>query len=81
MATYLKGDGKTIALKRKPRVNNPLIKAPIRDIAVTGLLLRFTKGSKAAAKTPRTIVIRYLGYLRTLAKNSPINNLKKDFNS
>lgn len=45
-----------------------------------GLLLRLTKGSNDAAKTPRTIVIRYLGYLRTLAKNSPINHLTKEFN-
>ena len=48
------------------------IKAPISDTAVIGLLLRRTKGSKDAANTPRTIVIRYLGYRRTLAKNSPI---------
>ena len=28
-------------------------------------------------KTPRTMVIRYFGYLRTLAKNSPINQPRK----
>ena len=61
-----------MALKIKVRVKRPLIKAPISDTAVTGLLLRRTTGSKDAANTPRTIVIRYLGYRRTLEKNSPI---------
>jgi len=37
-----------------------------------GLLLRLIKGSIDAANTPRIIVIRYLGYLRTFEKNSPI---------
>ncbi len=37
-----------------------------------GLLLRRTNGSRDAAKTPRTMVIRYLGYLSTFEKNSPI---------
>ena len=54
------------------KVSKPLINAPISDIAVIGLLVRLIKGSRKAAKTPRTIVIRYLGYLRTLVKNSPI---------
>ncbi len=61
-----------MALKINMRVSKPLIKAPISDIAVIGLLLRRTKGSKDAANTPRMIVIRYLGYLETLEKNSPI---------
>ena len=61
-----------MALKIKVIVRMPLIKAPISDIAVIGLLLRRTKGSKDAANTPRIIVIRYLGYRRTLEKNSPI---------
>jgi len=37
-----------------------------------GLPLRLIKGEIAAVKTPKTIVIRYLGYLETLEKNSPI---------
>ncbi len=53
-------------------VMKPLMKAAITEIAVTGFLLRLTKGSKDAAKTPRMIVMRYLGYLETLEKNSPI---------
>ena len=56
----------------KTKVKRPLIKAPINDIAVTGFLLRRINGSSEAAKTPRMIVIRYLGYLETLEKNSPI---------
>ena len=44
----------------------------ISEIAVIGFLLRRTKGSNAAAKTPRMIVMRYLGYLDTFEKNSPI---------
>ncbi len=61
-----------MARKINASVINPLIKAAIKDIAVIGFLLRLTKGSKAAAKTPRMIVMRYLGYLDTLEKNSPI---------
>ena len=56
----------------KSSVKRPLIKAPINEIAVTGFLLRRINGSREAAKTPRMIVIRYLGYLETLEKNSPI---------
>ena len=41
-------------------------------MAVIGLLPRLIKGVIAAVKTPKTIVIRYLGYLETLEKNSPI---------
>ena len=37
-----------------------------------GFLLRRINGSREAANTPRIIVIRYLGYLETLEKNSPI---------
>ncbi len=58
-------------------VMSPLISAPIKEIAVTGLELRLTKGSKPAANTPRIIVMRYLGYLATLEKNSPIGILKE----
>ena len=37
-----------------------------------GLLPRLINGEIAAVKTPKTIVMRYLGYLETLEKNSPI---------
>ncbi len=50
----------------------PLKNAPIRAIAVIGLPPLLIKGEIAAVKTPKTIVIRYLGYLETLEKNSPI---------
>ena len=46
--------------------------APTSDIAVIGLLLLRINGLRKEAKTPRMIVIRYLGYLETLEKNSPI---------
>ena len=41
-------------------------------MAVIGFLPSLTKGEIAAVKTPKTIVMRYLGYLETLEKNSPI---------
>ena len=53
-------------------VRSPLNNAPTRAIAVIGLLPRLTNGEIAAVKTPKTIVMRYLGYLETLEKNSPI---------
>ena len=64
--------GKAIARRTSPRVISPLINAAINDIAVTGLELLRAKGSITAVKTPRMIVIKYLGYLDTLEKNSPI---------
>ena len=66
------GEGKAIAFNKKIIVINPLNNAPTRAIAVIGLLPRLIKGEIAAVKTPKTIVIRYLGYLETLEKNSPI---------
>ena len=36
-----------------------------------GLLPRLINGEIAEVKTPKTIVMRYLGYLETLEKNSP----------
>ena len=35
-------------------------------------------GEIAEVKTPKTIVMRYLGYLETLEKNSPIFSPTKD---
>ena len=66
------GEGKAIALNKKNIVISPLNNAPTRAIAVIGLLPRLINGVIAAVKTPKTIVMRYLGYLETLEKNSPI---------
>ena len=66
------GEGKAIAFNKKIIVINPLNNAPTRAMAVIGLLPRLIKGEIAAVKTPKTIVTRYLGYLETLEKNSPI---------
>ena len=66
------GEGKAIALNKKIIVKSPLNNAPTRAIAVIGLLPRLIKGEIAEVKTPKTIVMRYLGYLETLEKNSPI---------
>ncbi len=51
--------------------------APIRAIAVIGLLPRLIKGEIEAVNTPKTMVMRYLGYLDTLEKNSPIFTTKR----
>ena len=69
--------GKAIAFNKKSIVRIPLNKAPTSAIAVTGLLPRLINGVTAAVKTPKTIVIRYLGYLETLEKNSPIFHHQK----
>ena len=66
------GEGKAMAFNKKNIVKSPLNNAPTREIAVMGLPPRLIKGEIAAVKTPKTIVIRYLGYLETLEKNSPI---------
>jgi len=44
---------------------------------VIGLLPRLINGEIAAVKTPKTIVMRYFGYLETLEKNSPIFHQQK----
>ena len=73
-------EGKAIAFNKKIIVISPLNNAPIRAIAVIGLLPRLIKGAIAAVKTPKTIVMRYLGYLETFEKNSPIfHPQKKEF--
>ena len=61
-----------MAFNKKNIVKSPLNNAPTREIAVMGLPPRLIKGEIAAVKTPKTIVIRYLGYRETLEKNSPI---------
>ena len=71
------GTGKAIAFNKKIIVRSPLNKAPTRAIAVIGLLPRLINGEIAAVKTPKTIVMRYFGYLETLEKNSPIFHHQK----
>ena len=71
------GEGKAIAFNKKNSVISPLNNAPRREIAVIGLLPRLIKGEIAAVKTPKTIVMRYLGYLETFEKNSPIAHTQK----
>ena len=66
-----------MAFNKKNIVKNPLNNAPTREIAVMGLPARLIKGEIAAVKTPKTIVIRYLGYLETFEKNSPIFHPQK----
>ena len=66
------GEGKAIAFNKKPIVKSPLNNAPTRAIAVIGLRPRLIKGEITEVKTPKTMVMRYLGYLETLEKNSPI---------
>ncbi len=56
----------------KAMVIEPLINAPINEIAVIGLRLLLNNGPKEAVNTPKIMVMRYLGYLATLEKNSPI---------
>jgi len=71
------GEGKAIAFNKKIIVISPLNNAPTRAIAVIGLLPRLIKGEITEVKTPKTIVMRYLGYLETLEKNSPIFHHQK----
>ena len=61
-----------MAFNKNIIVKSPLNNAPTRAIAVIGLLPLLIKGEIAEVKTPKTIVMRYLGYLETLEKNSPI---------
>ena len=72
------GEGKAIAFNKKMIVISPLNNAPTRAMAVIGLLPLLIKGEIAAVKTPKTIVMRYLGYLETFEKNSPIFLPPKD---
>ena len=71
------GEGKAIAFNKKIIVISPLNNAPTRAMAVIGLLPRLIKGEIAEVKTPKTIVMRYLGYLETFKKNSPIFHPQK----
>ena len=69
--------GKAIAFNKKIIVRSPLKNAPTRAIAVIGLLPLLINGESAEVKTPKTMVMRYLGYLETLEKNSPIFHHQK----
>ena len=66
-----------MAFNKKIIVRSPLNNAPTRAIAVIGLLPRLINGEITEVKTPKTIVMRYLGYLETLEKNSPIFHHQK----
>ena len=71
------GEGNAMAFNKNNIVRRPLKNAPTRAIAVIGLLPRLINGEITEVKTPKTIVIRYLGYLETLEKNSPIFHPQK----
>tara|TARA_B100000579_G_C22631088_1_gene756649 strand:- start:598 stop:780 length:183 start_codon:yes stop_codon:yes gene_type:complete len=51
-----------------------LITEDIKPNKVNGFDLLLNKGSSNATKPPAIIEIKYLGYLETLEKNSPIGS-------
>ena len=51
-----------------------LITEDIKPTKVNGFALFLNKGPINATKPPTIIEIKYLGYLATLEKNSPINS-------
>jgi len=54
-----------------------LIIDEIKATAVTGFDIFLNKGPSKATIPPTIIEIKYLGYLATLEKNSPINLTKR----
>ena len=54
-----------------------LIIDEIKATTVNGFELFLNKGPNNATKPPAIIEIKYLGYLATLEKNSPINSTKR----
>ena len=54
-----------------------LITEEIKATAVTGFDIFLNKGPNKATNPPTIIEIKYLGYLATLEKNSPINATKR----
>ena len=54
-----------------------LIIEEIKAKTVNGFEMFLNKGPNNATKPPATIEIKYLGYLATLEKNSPINSTKR----
>ena len=61
-----------MAFKMKNIVKKALIIDEIKAIEVIGFDEFLNKGLIKATKPPRIIDIKYLGYLATLEKNSPI---------
>jgi len=53
---------------------NALITEDNKPTKVNGFDLFLNKGSNNATKPPTIIEIKYLGYLTTLEKNSPISS-------
>ena len=53
---------------------NALINEDINPTNVNGFDLFVNKGSNNATKPPAIIEIKYIGYLATLEKNSPISS-------
>ena len=51
-----------------------LTKDDTKATAVKGFAIFFNNGPNKATNPPRIIEIKYLGYLATLEKNSPINS-------
>ena len=49
----------------------------IRPTIVSGFDLFFNKGSSSATSPPTIIDIKYLGYLATFEKNSPISSTNR----
>ena len=53
---------------------NPLITEEVKPTRVNGFDLFLNKGWSNATKPPAIIEIKYLGYLATFEKNSPISS-------
>ncbi len=49
----------------------------IKPTVVSGFDLFLNKGSRSATSPPTIIDIKYLGYLETLEKNSPISTTNR----
>ena len=69
--------GFVIAFRRKKTVIIALIIEAINATAVEGFLIFLNNGSINATNPPTIIEIKYLGYLATLEKNSPINSTNR----
>ncbi len=65
-----------MAFKTKKNVIKALMIDDIKAITVRGLDIFLNNGPNKATKPPIMIEIKYLGYLATLEKNSPINPTK-----
>ena len=65
----------THAQKKKNR--SAILIEDIKPIIVNGFDLFLNKGSRSATSPPTIIDIKYLGYLETLEKNSPIGTTNR----